>query len=82
MINIDLENMINPCQKKESVKKSATIPLSPKLHTSERSNLKDHFQSLLPEEPVSAPSFKALELNKKILTSISKLPEVAQKELT
>ena len=28
------------------------------------------------------PSFKARDLNKKILTSVSKLPEVGHKELT
>ena len=82
MINIELENMIAPSQGVKSVKKEITKPISPKLKTKERNELKDHFQRLIGQEEEEQATFKARDLNKKILTSVSKLPEVCSKDKT
>jgi Zn-dependent oligopeptidase len=74
--------MINPCSQKASAKKSITKPVAPKFQTAERSHMKGHFQSLIGQEEEQAQTFKARELNKRILNSVSKLPEVSQKDLT
>lgn len=59
--------------------------MSPKFQTQERGEFKQRFLSML--EPDSAEKedktlFKARELNRKILTSVGKLPDVELKQLT
>lgn len=74
------ESLLGPSERKQP-----TIPMSPKFQTQERGEFKQRFLSML--EPDSAEKvdktlFKARELNRKILTSVGKLPDVEIKQLT
>jgi len=59
-----------------------TKPLSPKLKTKDRLELKVKFDTLIGNGPTEKKPFKAKVLNKKILNGVDKLPAVEKKERT